>query len=369
VFRRPLASCVAALERFGDVEVLWDDLLRRGARQPAFRVVREGSTAAGSDVTRRAGIGNRDLDDMVSPNQVIDRYRRGDTVVLQGLHHTNPHLARLANNIALALDHPVQVNAYLSPSSARGLDLHFDYHDVFVVQLGGSKRWRVWSPLARTTDPVRGRHSIAAPRFDELGEPLLDVTLRAGDCLYLPRGHPHAAETAAQPSDHLTIGLLAVTWQRVLRAAIDVEVAAGRLTGSLPVGLLEPGAAAPTEAAGVGGLGQLGEAGTLRHWMAREIWRRQPATRLRPRVAPSLGPGRLTFTPGPLLWLTMIGDRTVLGLGERVLDMPAEAHDFLSALLDTECAIAGDDLKGLDAESRAVVLRRLLAEGVLGHVD
>ena len=82
---------------------------------------------------------------------------RGDTVVLQGLHHTNPHLARLANNLALALDHPVQVNAYLSPSNARGLDLHFDYHDVFVVQLGGSKRWRVWAPLARTTNPVKGR--------------------------------------------------------------------------------------------------------------------------------------------------------------------------------------------------------------------
>ena len=169
-------------------------------------------------------------------------------MVLQGLHHTNPHLARLANNLALALDHPVQVNAYLSPANARGLDLHFDFHDVFVVQLGGSKRWRVWAPLPRTTDPVKGRHSIAAPRFDELGDPLLDLTLRAGDCLYLPRGYPHAAETIDQHSDHLTIGLVAVTWQRVLRKAIDAEVAAGRLTGSLPVGLLEPGAAAPTDA-------------------------------------------------------------------------------------------------------------------------
>ena len=160
-FVAPLASRVSALERFGGVEVLWDDLLRRGTRRPAFRVVRAGTTVAARDVTRRAGIGNRDLDDLVSANHVIDHYRGGDTVVLQGLHHTNPHLARLANNLALALDHPVQVNAYLSPSNARGLDLHFDYHDVFVVQLGGSKRWRVWSPLARTTNPVKGPHSIS----------------------------------------------------------------------------------------------------------------------------------------------------------------------------------------------------------------
>ena len=179
MFRRPLVSRVAALERFGDVDVLWDDLLRRGTRQPAFRVVRAGTTVAPA---RRHPPGRASATTTSTTscraNQVIDRYRRGDTVVLQGLHHTNPHLARLANNLALALDHPVQVNAYLSPASARGLDLHFDFHDVFVVQLGGSKRWRIWAPLPRTTDPVKGRHSIAAPRLDELGDPLLDLTMR-----------------------------------------------------------------------------------------------------------------------------------------------------------------------------------------------
>ena len=95
--------------------------------------MRAGVTVAGKDVTRRAGIGNEDLGDLIDPNQVIARYRGGDTVVLQGLHHTDPRLAKVANNLALALDHPVQINAYFSPEEARGLDLHFDYHDVFVV--------------------------------------------------------------------------------------------------------------------------------------------------------------------------------------------------------------------------------------------
>ena len=361
-----MVSRVAALERFGGVDVLWDDLLRRGTRQPAFRVVRAGSTIAAGDVTRRAGMGNADLHDVVAPNNVVARYRGGDTVVLQGLQHTNPHLARLANNLALALDHPVQVNAYLSPASARGLDLHFDFHDVFVVQLAGSKRWRVWAPLPRTTDPVKGRHSIASPRFDELGDAMLDLTLEAGDCLYLPRGYPHVAETTDQHSDHLTVGLLAVTWQRVVRKAIDEEVAAGRLTDSLPVGLLEPGASATNEIE-LDGVRRAVTAETLRHWMAREIWRRQPATRLRPLAAPALGPSPLEFTPGPLLWLTTIADRAVLGLGDRLLDMPIEAHPFLSALLDADSPVLAHDLKGLDDESRSVVLRRLLAEGVLVH--
>ena len=356
-----------ATDRFADVDALWDDLLERGTRQPGFRVVRAGVTVPSTAVTRRAGIGNQDLADVIAPNQVIARYREGDTVVLQGLHHTDRRLARVANNIALALDHPVQVNAYFSPASARGLDLHFDYHDVFVVQLGGSKRWRIWEALPRTVNPVKGAHTIAKPEFAELGEPLLDITLESGDCLYLPRGYPHSAETTDTASEHLTIGLTAITWQRVIRKAIDAEVAAGRLSAALPPGLLEPGSRAPNAASELTAMQDHLTPGVLRHWMAREIWRRQPATRLRPRTVPDIGPGELVFAPGPLLWLTTIGDRAVVGLGDRLLDMPSEALDFLSALLDSDGLVASCDLKGLDDESRSVVLRRLLAEGVLVH--
>ena len=363
-----MCSRVLAPARFADVDVLWDDLLRRGTRQPGFRVVRAGVTTAATDVTRRAGIGNEDLRDMIAPNQVIARYRGGDTVVLQGLHHTDRQLAKVANNLALALDHPVQVNAYLSPESARGLDLHFDYHDVFVVQLGGCKRWRIWEPLPRTVNPVKGAHTIAKPQFEELGDPLLDLTLTAGDCLYLPRGFPHSAETVDEASAHLTIGLVAVTWQRVVRKAIDAEVAAGRLSDALPPGILEPGATPPSGVGELAGLHAQLAPEVLRHWMrARDLAEAARDARLRPRSIPTLGSEPLSFTPGPLVWLTTIGDRAVLGLGDRVLDMPGEALDFLAALLDAESPIAPTDLKGLDDASRTVVLRRLLAEGVIAH--
>ncbi len=369
VFRRTLLTHLARLDALPDVDALWNDLLRRGTRQPGFRVVRSGTTVSSSEVARRAGFGGTQVGGVVAPNAVIGRYRDGHTVVLQGLHHSDPELAKFANNLALALDHPVQINAYLSPSSARGLDLHFDYHDVFVLQLQGLKRWRVWKPLDRTVDPVKGSHTIAAPRLQELGAPELDVTLRTGDCLYVPRGFPHSAETIEEHSAHLTVGVVAITWHRVLRRAIDEEVGAGRLTGSVPVGMLDPNSAAPVGAVDLGGLRRQLEPDVLRHWMAREVWRRQAATRLRPRESPVLGPARLAFTPGPLIWLTMSGDRAVLGLGDRILDLPEEAFDFLFRLLETVEPVVASELQGLDTESRSVVLRRLLAEGVLVHVD
>ena len=372
VYRRPLHTRVqGSIDRFADSEALWRTLLRCGTRRPAFRLVRAGSTVERSGVSRRAGIGNRSLDDVIDPNRVVDRYRNGDTVVLQGLHHTDPHLAELANNLALALDQPIQINAYLSPPGERGLDVHFDFHDVFVVQLAGAKRWRVWEPLERTRNPVKGSHTIAAPNLDELGDPLLDLTLRVGDVLHVPRGYPHIAESLDELSDHLTIGLVAVTWQRVVHKAVDAEVAAGRMSAPLSTGLLDPRADVAVDldkSLGLDALRTQLSPDILRHWLAREIWRRQPATRLRPRCVPELKSSEVTFTPGPLLWLTPVGDRAVLGLGDRLLDLPIEAYDFLANMLKSQGTFRPDELEDLDDSSRDVVLRRLLNEGVITHV-
>ena len=221
-------------DRFATADGLWTNALARGSRTPAFRLVRGGATLPSGAYCRAAGIGHRTIDDVIQPNRVLELYAEGATMVLQGLQLTDPVLARAANNLALALDHPVQINAYLSPAAARGLELHFDFHDVFVLQLEGRKRWRVWAPLPRTRDPVRTGRKIPLPTLDELGEPMLDLTLTRGDCLYLPRGFPHAAETIDAASSHLTIGVLAITWQRAFRRALDAAVAAGDLTASIP---------------------------------------------------------------------------------------------------------------------------------------
>ena len=72
------------------------------------------------------------------------------------------------------------------------------------------------------------------------------------------------------------------------------------------------------------------------------------------------------MTPGPLLWLRADGARTVLGLGDRHLTLPAEAHGFLAALLASPDGFDVDGWAGaLDAASRAVVVERLAAEGVV----
>lgn len=347
---------------FATSAALWEDALRRGLRSPAFRLVRNGTTLPLPTTCRRAGIGQRSLDDVIQPNRVLELHDAGATMVLQGLQFTDPHLARMANNLALDLGHPVQVNAYLSPVAAKGLDVHFDFHDVFVVQLDGRKRWRVWEPLERTRHPVRIGPPVAMPTFAELGPAALDLTLEAGDCLYLPRGFPHAAETVESASSHLTIGVRALMWHQAVRHAVDEAVSGGALRESL--------------AAGAGGAPVLDLLAphlddlAIRRWMAREVWRRQPATRLRPLQAPPVEMDTpLALTPGPLLWVLPAGERVELGLGDRALTMPAEAGALLAELLGTDGTFTLRSLDGsLDEASRLAVGRRLATEGAVAAV-
>jgi hypothetical protein len=65
---------------------------------------------------------------------------------------------------------------------------------------------------------------------------------------------------------------------------------------------------------------------------------------------------------------TAEGRRTVLGLGDRELDLPAEAHPFLRELLTHPSGFVASDAGGdLDDASRLAIVRRLAAEGVVAE--
>ncbi len=110
-----------------------------------------------------------------TPLRVASLFEDGATIVLQGLHRWSEPVTRFCRDLELALGHPCQVNAYITPAGAQGLDLHEDAHDVFVLQAFGRKRWELH----------------AAPR--EGPRAPLDVEVAAGDTIYLPAGTPHAA--------------------------------------------------------------------------------------------------------------------------------------------------------------------------------
>lgn len=185
-----------------------DDLLaRHGLRTPFLRVARDGHTLADADFTRGGGIG-AGVADQLDDTALLRLFAQGHTLVLQGLHRTHPPVLALAQDLAADLGHPVQVNAYVTPPSSRGFAAHYDVHDVFVLQAAGEKRWRLHPPVQ--PHPLRDQpwqDRRPAVEAAAAGEPHLDVTLRPGDVLYVPRGWLHSATALGGVSTHLTVGV------------------------------------------------------------------------------------------------------------------------------------------------------------------
>ena len=197
----------------GDVERL---VCSGGLRHPGFRLVKAGEQFATADYTKDVPWRPSAFTGLVDVPRVLGEWERGASIVLQGLHLTEPSIAAFCRSLESSLDHPTQANAYYTPRSAQGLPIHHDTHDVFSLQLSGEKRWLVYEPVLEL--PLKAQRY--RPELAEPGAPVLEVTLREGDTLYLPRGWLHQALTSDRDSLHLTVGVNVRTWLDAFRTAL-----------------------------------------------------------------------------------------------------------------------------------------------------
>src|SRR3954468_14273578 len=207
-------DALTALLTFDDVDLL---LTGTAIRTPAVRIAKDGSVLPSSSYTRSATLAGQPLTGLLDPRKVFDLFDEGATVVLQGLHRYWPPLGALVADLELALGHPCQANAYLTPPGSQGFAVHKDSHDVFVFQTHGSKVWEVHPADKPAAGPA------ASPADDPGGGPMT-VVLEPGVSMYLPTGTPHAARAQDEASLHVTIGINALTWRHVLERALDTAL-------------------------------------------------------------------------------------------------------------------------------------------------
>ncbi|MGV0066994.1 cupin domain-containing protein [Mycobacterium colombiense] len=143
----------------------------------------------------------------LDPARVRDGLADGYTIVVNGVESYLRTIASLSHSIEVELDFPTRVNAYVTPPESTGFAPHYDPHDVLVLQIHGSKTWHVSDGPAVPPHEIQRRRGVGTDGLTSS----TDVCLQPGDVLYLPRGQVHSAETHAEPSVHLTIGLHAPT--------------------------------------------------------------------------------------------------------------------------------------------------------------
>lgn len=140
------------------------------------------------------------------PHVVWDYYLNGCSIRLLNpqtylpvLHTFNSTLQEFTNSF-------VGANAYLTPPDSQGFAPHYDDIEAFVLQIEGKKHWKVYKPLS--PNEVLPRESSRNFEQHEIGEPILEVTLQAGDLLYFPRGFIHQGVTIeGEHSLHITVSM------------------------------------------------------------------------------------------------------------------------------------------------------------------
>ena len=341
-----------------------------GIRRPAVRLVRDGDLIDPKAWTTRARTGATWMDDLIHPGKVMDHFAAGCTIVLQSLHRWWPAVTDLCRDLELDLGHAVQANAYLSPAGVAGFDPHHDTHDVFVLQLLGSKDWTVREPVVEA--PLarhRSDHDEAARR-----PVCLEARLDAGDCLYLPRGYVHSARTETGASLHLTIGVLATTAHDVLRRLVDAAAEDPRFRRTLPVGfgtdpVVAEAATKEVVADWTAWLSQLDPEPVAADAVERFTKGRRPI--LSGQLLELLAlddlddEHRVRLRARTVLDVAEDADRVVVACGDRRITFPIVVAPVLERLLDGSVHRVGDLGDLIDHDSRLVLVRRLVREGVL----
>ena len=350
-----------------DVDAL---LTGAGLRRPAVRLVRDGTPLPPASWTRTARTGSVTVDDLLDPGRVLELYAGGATIVLQSLHRWWAPLTQFCRDLEQAIGHAVQANAYLTPSASTGLAPHHDTHDVFVLQVHGAKHWTIRAPLI---DQPLARQTSDRQRAGQ--QPVqFEVDLRPGACLYLPRGVIHSALAEEGSSLHLTIGVLATTYHDVVRQVVALAADVPSLRRPLPPGwATDPVIAQRAVKEALADLAEVVD-GADGSEMARALSERYWAERPPPvhgllldleALAHLDDLTRVELRPGVVWRAEPKGDRLELSVGARRIDLPAPVEPAVSRLLSGAVLSAAGLGDLLDQDSRLVLVRRLVREGLL----
>jgi len=139
--------------------------------------------------------------DRLNQKRLYELMRNDGTLVIDGIHEALPCVREISTDLSRQFVCGVQVNAYTNFGSKRGFGLHWDDHDVIVVQLIGRKQWDLYGPTRK--NPLFRDVDEGQPPEKRVDQ----VVLQQGDLLYLPRGHWHDVVGLGEASFHLTIGL------------------------------------------------------------------------------------------------------------------------------------------------------------------
>lgn len=320
---------------------------------------------------RELSVDDYTVEEELDVAKVYQLFGEGSTITLAFLDTVVPQLARFCRSLEKEFTCPFQTNIYLTPPGAQGAKAHYDTHDVFVLQITGSKKWMIYGTPVELPLPGQDFDS----KIHEPGAPTQEFTLEPGDVAYIPRGVVHDAHSTETVSLHITAGVLRYTWTDLLLefvASASLHDAAFRK--SLPPGFAgEAFDRAQARETLRGLLKRAAEIGdfdaALERFADDFVSKCRPL--LRGQMAQIAALQQLTvesiagIRPDAIFRIETAGETVSVDCYGRRIAFPAQAAEAVRFALNNARFRVSDLLGGLDDEGKIVVVRRLVKEGLV----
>lgn len=137
----------------------------------------------------------------VLATEMANHLSEGATLVIDQIDTIYQPITALVERLEQSFEVSIQANMYASWRSVPGFNVHWDDHDVIVLQIAGRKRWKIFGETEKY--PVERIRQSQPPQ----GEPMWDYVLEDGDALYIPRGWWHSATACSGPTIHITLAI------------------------------------------------------------------------------------------------------------------------------------------------------------------
>lgn len=159
--------------------------------------------------------GKTDLS-LPDPQRVIEIMRGGASLVINDADLLEPAINAILCDFETALETEIRADLYCTWKGHDAFALRFQASDVFVVHFEGESTWRLYQ--GQFADPVDHHEfqmanqnlSDATPEAI-MPEAIMEVTLRPGDVLYLPRGVRHDMTASSDGAIFVAFGARAAT--------------------------------------------------------------------------------------------------------------------------------------------------------------
>jgi JmjC domain len=296
-------------------------------------------------------------------------YQNGCSLAINHLQRRSASIASLCGLLESDLHHPVGANLYLTPRYSQGFRPHVDTHDVFILQVHGTKDWFYSTPVEDLPLPSM------KPVVDYQQTDFQGITMRPGDVLYLPRGFPHYAKTTETSSLHYTVGIEPYRWIDYMTEALqEIAHSSVKYRHALPPGFFD----LPVDNAVTVDFAEMLTRRLRDEVFVERVKQRLEAYRLRASKATSTGhfasldnsrdltiESIVTHVPGVHCRVRETGDSAIIDFTENFVSGPVFLAPSLRFVAKSR-TFAIKDLPGsLSIADKIDLVERLISEGLL----